>query len=376
MKIAIATAGRFHVLDLARELGALGHEVRFYSYVPRRRVRQFGLPDKCHVALLPLVFPLVAWQQWAPRFAARLRERLLYTALNWAVILRLQRCDVLICMSGIYLEAARWAKRRYGATIWLHRGSQHILAQDEILAAIPGAERPSPLAIRRELAGYALADRIVIASGHVEQSFARDSSASAKLFLNRYGTDLRMFPLQSRVKPSGSIGALFIGIWCFRKGCDLLTQAVKQVNEIKLTHVGVIGDLDFPTDEQFRHWDAVPQPMLAEHFAMADIFVLASREDGFGVVLTQALATGLPVICTDRTGGPELAYTPALAARITVIPAGDVEALIAALAMWRGRLRDGYQLPPLSEDDRELLSWISYGRRHAVELERAPLART
>ena len=31
LRIAIATGGRFHVLDLARELDALGHEVRFYS---------------------------------------------------------------------------------------------------------------------------------------------------------------------------------------------------------------------------------------------------------------------------------------------------------------------------------------------------------
>ena len=36
MKIAIASMGRFHVLNLARELDALGEDVRFYSYVTRR----------------------------------------------------------------------------------------------------------------------------------------------------------------------------------------------------------------------------------------------------------------------------------------------------------------------------------------------------
>src|SRR5690242_18534482 len=34
LRIAIATGGRFHVLDLARELAALGHEVQLYSFVP------------------------------------------------------------------------------------------------------------------------------------------------------------------------------------------------------------------------------------------------------------------------------------------------------------------------------------------------------
>ena len=42
-RIAIATAGRFHVLDLARELAALGHEVRFYSMLPPSRTASFGL---------------------------------------------------------------------------------------------------------------------------------------------------------------------------------------------------------------------------------------------------------------------------------------------------------------------------------------------
>src|SRR5207253_1404096 len=55
LKIAIATAGRLYVLDLARELHTLGHNVKFYSYVPRARAWRFDLPDECHVLLLPLV---------------------------------------------------------------------------------------------------------------------------------------------------------------------------------------------------------------------------------------------------------------------------------------------------------------------------------
>jgi len=62
LRVGIATSGRFHVLDLARELHALGHEVRLYSYVPRRRAMTFGLPAECCVDLLPLMAPFVAWQ--------------------------------------------------------------------------------------------------------------------------------------------------------------------------------------------------------------------------------------------------------------------------------------------------------------------------
>jgi starch synthase len=370
LRIAVATAGRFHVLDLARELHALGHDVKFYSYVPRRRARRFGLPDECHVALFPFVLPILAWSRLAPRLMPRSRERLLYAALNGAAILRLRRCDVLLCMSGIYLEAARFAKWRFGAQIWLHRGSRHILSQDEILAAIPGAERPSPLAIRRELAGYALADRIVIQAAHVEESFQRDPTAHRKLFRNPTGTSLSMFS-PCREKPRLELfSILFIGNWSIRKGCDILAKAIARVAAVRLTHVGTIGDLKFPIgDDRFVHFGPVPQARLAAYYSKADLFVLASREEGLSQVLLQALASGLPLVCTDRTGGADLAHTTALAARITVVPHDDADALRSAIAKWRDRSRDGKSLPPLSQADRETLSWAAYARRYSDELQ-------
>jgi starch synthase len=369
LRIAIATAGRFHVLDLARELHAVGHHVRFHSYVLRTRSRRFGLPDECHVSLSPFVFPVVAWGRVVPRLMPRIRERMLYALLNRAVMMRLHPCDVFICMSGIYLEAAHFAKDRYGAAIWLERGSSHILSHDKILTAIPGAERPSPLAIRRELAGYALADRVVIPSQHVADSFRSDGSSYAKLFYNPYGVDLAMFPSRPQQEPSEPLSFLFVGTWSLQKGCDLLAEAVRTVPGVRLTHVGAIGDLDFPAgDSRFVHVDPVPQPELARSYAAADVFVLASRQDGFGVVLSQALASGLPVICTDQTGGMDLARTPALAARITVVPAGDIDALAYAIVAWCGRLRARGDLPPLAATERATLSWAAYGRRYSDEL--------
>jgi alpha-maltose-1-phosphate synthase len=369
LKIAIATTGRFHVLDLARELHALGHQVRFYSYVPRARARRFALPDQCHVSLLPLVFPAVIWERLMPRLRPGMQERVLFVLLNRAVMMRLRPCDAFICMSGYYLEAARFAKERYGAAIWLERGSRHIQSQDEILAAVPGAQRPSPLAIRRELAGYALADRVVIPSHHVAESFRRDGSIYTKLFYNPYGVDLAMFPPRAEKALAEPFLLLFVGTWSLQKGSDPLAEAVKKVPGVRLTHVGRIGDLDFPPgDDRFVHVDPVPQAELARLYAAADAVVLASRQDGFGMVLAQALASGLPLICTDRTGGADLAHTPALAARITLVPHDDVGALACAIAKWRDRWRGGEKLLRLPETDREKLSWAAYARRYSDEL--------
>ena len=99
--------------------------------------------------------------------------------------------------------------------------------------------------------------------------------------------------------------------------------------------------------------------------------MLASRQDGFGAVLAQALASGLPVICTDHTGGADLAYTSTLADRIIVVPHDDAHALAAAISAVGSQLRAGLRFAPLSENDRNTMSWGAYGQRYNKELIRS-----
>ena len=105
LKIAIATTGRFHVLDLARELHGLGHEVKLYSYVPSWRAAKFGLPRECHVALLPWLVSFVVMSKLLTRtkYAER-AEQLLWRVTDWLVSVRMRRCDVVIAMSGVYVR--------------------------------------------------------------------------------------------------------------------------------------------------------------------------------------------------------------------------------------------------------------------------------
>ena len=369
LRIAIASAGRFHVLDLARELHAMGHDVRFYSYVPRRRGVRYGLPEPCQRPVTALVSPLLGWQRLWPRLAPTRRDQLMRSALDRAVAARLEPCDVFIFMSGIFLEAARAARRRFGARLWLERGSAHIEVQDQILAQTPGAERPNAVAIQRELAGYRLADRIVVPSEFAARSFAGREGAE-KLFQAPYGVDLEQFPLANRPpRRDGQLRLLFVGSWSAQKGCDLLERVVRATPWASLTHVGSVTDLRFPTDDpRFCHEDPVDQMALAARYAAADALVLPSRQEGFGMVISQALATGLPVIASSHTGAPDLARTPALAARIVVCEPDDQGALERAMAEMRARLAAPEDLPAMTGADRQSLSWRAYAERYATEL--------
>ena len=66
------------------------------------------------------------------------------------------------------------------------------------------------------------------------------------------------------------------------------------------------------------------EAVLAEH----DVFALASRSEGFGLALVEAMAAGLPVVST-RTGGPALLVRDG--ENGLLVPPGDAAALAAAL---------------------------------------------
>ncbi|WP_353981647.1 glycosyltransferase family 4 protein [Salinicola endophyticus] len=142
-----------------------------------------------------------------------------------------------------------------------------------------------------------------------------------------------------------------------RKGQGVLVEALAG-----LTHLpwqcDLIGDLDRAPDYaaqvqaaiarhglqgRIRLLGAQPSAALSEHYRNATLFVLPSHYEGYGMVITEALAHGLPVVTT--TGGA-LAQTLPEQAGIKV-PPGDSAALGDALATLLGepehyrRCRDG-----------------------------------
>jgi glycosyltransferase involved in cell wall biosynthesis len=313
------------------------------------------------VSLLPLVFPLVALERLFPKLLPQATERLLCWALDIATILRMRPCDIFICMSGVYVQAPRFARWRYGARIILHRGSRHILSQKDILASLSEAQQVSQFIIERELRGYEIADKIAVPSTHVMESFRPWGWLGKKIFVSYYGVDLDMFPLRSGESVTEPI-VLFVGNWSYQKGADLLSKAIMEIDDVTLVHVGALSDVPFPRHARFIHYPPVPQWELKTFYATALVFALASRQEGFAMVLSQAVATGLPIVCTDRTGGADLAHLEGIGHLIRVVPTGDAEALRQAIVETVRHVRQTDL--SIKATDREVLGWRRYALRH------------
>lgn len=97
---------------------------------------------------------------------------------------------------------------------------------------------------------------------------------------------------------------------------------------------------------------------LAEAMHAADIFVLPSHSEGFGVVLIEALATGLPVVAT-RSGGPEDIVDGENGVLVDV---GDPSALAAGIADVAARLTD-FDAATIAERTAQRYSPAAVGER-------------
>ncbi|WP_420412330.1 glycosyltransferase family 4 protein [Roseibium sp.] len=110
--------------------------------------------------------------------------------------------------------------------------------------------------------------------------------------------------------PSKTVRLLSIGTVTQRKGYDLLFSALAGLKEHDW-HLDIIGGLeadpecvralnaqadDLRLADRLTFHGAVPYDRLSDFYQAADVFVLASRYEGYGMAYTEAIAHGLPVI--------------------------------------------------------------------------------
>jgi glycosyltransferase involved in cell wall biosynthesis len=151
-----------------------------------------------------------------------------------------------------------------------------------------------------------------------------------------YFSDLKRFETCDREEKRERV-FLFCGSLIARKGVDLLASAFARL-EVANVRLRIVGD--GPLRESlmqklagvkervefvgFRDWQELPG-----EYAAADVLCVPSRYDGWGLVVPEGLAAGLPVIATDRMGAAlEFVRT---GKNGWLIPAADEEALLRAL---------------------------------------------
>jgi len=333
MKIIISVGGRFHAFNLAQQLLKCGYLERLITSYPKFEVKKYGIPPQKVGSVLIKEILERGWRK-LPNFLSNLYnpQYLIHEIFDKLASHQLENTDLFVGWSSFSLYSLRKAKKM-GAKIILERGSSHIIYQNEILKEEYKkfglkAQLAHPKIIEKELKEYDEADYISIPSSFVKRTFLGYGFSENKLIQVPYGVDLSNF--RQVPKNDNVFRVVFVGGMTLRKGVHYLLQAFSELNlpNSELLLIGSINDEIKPFFKKysgkFKHLGHIPQKELYKYYSQGSVFVMMSIEEGLAMVQPQAMACGLPVICTTNTGGEDIVRDGQDG---FVIPIRDIEAL-------------------------------------------------
>ncbi len=153
------------------------------------------------------------------------------------------------------------------------------------------------------------ADFAIGASEFTLQTLREDDVPESKLLKLPLGFELDHIPFEKHTNREGPVRLLYTGRITQRKGIKYLLEAMQGV-DVKDAELHLIGFVHGSGDalrkfDRYRLHSPLQQYDLFRKYKEFDALVLPSVFEGFGLVIIEAMAAGLPVITTPNTIGPE-----------------------------------------------------------------------
>lgn len=219
----------------------------------------------------------------------------------------------------------------YDLAIPFYKSARAIQAEEaerfpELASAIQAIQEPI-WKLKRKEQEVKLSDHIFVASSMTQRSLLDIGISSSKISIIPYGAPVNYF--QPQPKPDQMFRVIYVGRLSPPKGVHYLLKAWKALN-LKDAELLMVGTNQMPVDwlaghqNYFRHIPSIPHTLLNQYYSTASVLVFPSLVEGFGLVLTEAMACGIPVITTPNTAGPDILTD---GQEGFIIPIRDVEAL-------------------------------------------------
>ena len=206
------------------------------------------------------------------------------------------------------------------------------------------------------------ADAVVCASAMTRRSLEHAGCPPERITVIPYGTTRRDTPTAPRA--AGLCRFLFVGQGLSRKGLHHLAAAwaMAAPADAELTVVsyridpGIEAMLVQPGVRRFGYQSRAELDAL---FAAADVFIMPSLIEGFGLVYLEALQAGCHIVGTPNTGLPDLNLSSAAA---TILPVGDIDAIAAAITDLARRKTTGALDPAAIQAEGDQWTWAHFRR--------------
>ena len=217
-------------------------------------------------------------------------------------------------------------------------------------------------------------DYFIGASSFTKKTLIDNGVDEESVFVAPYGVNTSRYPFAERSVPN-IVSFVFVGSFVERKGIYYLLNAAKRLEEeglpFKLELTGRA-----PTDMSF--FDSFGLKSLTVHYNLShealidllhssDVFVFPSLFEGFAFVIIEAMATGLPVITTPRTIGPDVIEN---GNEGFIINPSDVEALYEKMKFFILNPIDCIEMGKNASRKAQNLTWDNFEKKiiNAIEI--------
>ena len=205
-----------------------------------------------------------------------------------------------------------------------------------------------------------LADLTLVPSSYAEATI-REFYPHKEIALAPYGVDAEFWTPGPINKPPGPLRFIYAGQVSLRKGIPVLIEAWSKAGlrdaELALVGSWILADSKRRSLPPGVKWfPPCSSRALRDRYRESDVFVFPSFAEGFGLVLLEAMACGLPAIASEASIGPEIIT----AGCGFISSSGDLDRLVELLR-WFDRNRD--KLPTMSREARAKAArwtWSNY----------------
>ena len=213
------------------------------------------------------------------------------------------------------------------------------------------------------------AGHIIVASSFTNSTYVENGVSKEKISINPYGVDTQMFRPPEKEKASGeSTRFVFVGSVDARKGIPFLLEAWNKItlSNIELT---LIGPVTNGIEKFIRTY--YPSVIIKGKLSFNevkvilpnyDVMIFPSFFEGFGLVIPEAMACGLPVITTTATCGPDIISNGKDG---FIIEPGSVNELKNAIEYFITQPGKAKEMGIMAREKAEQLTWDVYGEQWA-----------
>lgn len=231
-----------------------------------------------------------------------LRRGAAWLVLNRGVARSLREADPEVVVVGGWGQPAYWR-----ALFWARRRKLPVAAWVE--STERDARAGSRFARRLKRAFVARCSGFLVPGRAAREHLERLGAPPASIVQAPNAVDLTRFrdrvaELRERREPNARPVVLTAARLAPEKGIDVLLEAARGLEaDVEVAGRGPEAEaLRAAAPPNVRFLGQLPQEDLAAAYARADVFVLPSRSEPWGMVLNEAAAAGLPIVATDAVG--------------------------------------------------------------------------